>query len=93
MQITTLKGTQSNREAHEVQEGDFNAESGPGTGVELVSVGPHTLNGGNKRGDWLTQWLMLQKLVALNTMYKKTPEKSHVQDTERCRVTVGLHID
>ena len=28
---------------------DFNAELGPGYGVERVSVGPHTLNEGNKR--------------------------------------------
>ena len=25
-----------------------------------VSVGPHTLNEGNKRGDWMKQWLMIQ---------------------------------
>ena len=28
---------------------DFNPELGPGYGVERVSVGPHTLNEGNKR--------------------------------------------
>ena len=55
--------------------GDFNAELGPGDGVERVSVGPHTLNEGNKRGDWMKQWLMIQIFTALNTMYRKTPGK------------------
>ena len=30
---------------------------------------------GNKRGDWMKQWLMLQGYTALNTMYSKTPGK------------------
>ena len=51
--------------------GDFNAELGPSAGIEHLSVGRHTLNESNRRGDWLKQWLMLQKFVALNTMYKK----------------------
>ena len=55
--------------------GDFNAELGPGIGIERVSVGPRTLQESNKRGDWMKQWLMSQKFVALNTMYRKTPEK------------------
>ena len=33
--------------------GDFNAELGLGHGTECISVGRHTLNGGNKRGDWI----------------------------------------
>ena len=53
--------------------GDFNAELGPGIGTERRSVGQQTLNEANKRGDWMKQWLMTQKLVALNTMYRKTP--------------------
>ena len=53
--------------------GDFNAELGPGIGTERRSVGEQTLNEANKRGDWMKQWLMTQKLVALNTMYGKTP--------------------
>ena len=73
--------------------GDFNAELGPGIGVERVSVGTHTLKEENKRGDWMKQWLMMQNFVALNTMYRKTPEKtSYIQDTERCRETAGLHF-
>ena len=50
--------------------GDFNAELGPGIGIERLSVGPHTLKQSNSRGDWL-KWLMLQKCIAFNTMYSK----------------------
>ena len=55
--------------------GDFDAELGLGIGVERISVGRHTLNEGNKRGDWMKQWMMLQKLCAVNAMYRKTLEK------------------
>ena len=55
--------------------GDFNAELGPGKGTERKSVGRYTLNEGNKRGDWLKSWLMLQDYTALNTMFKETPQK------------------
>ena len=42
----------------------------------------------------MKQWLMMQKFVALNTMYKKVPEKtSDLQNPERCREAVGLHLD
>ena len=51
--------------------GDFNAELGPGEGVELSPVGQYTLNKANARGEWMTQWLLENKLVALNTIYKK----------------------
>ena len=51
--------------------GDFNAELGPGCGTECTSVGKHTLNGANTRGDWMKHWLMLQNFTALNTMYRK----------------------
>ena len=51
--------------------GDFNAELGPGQGTECTSVGRHTLNGGNKGGDWMKHWLMLQNFTAFNTMYRK----------------------
>ena len=37
--------------------GDFNAELGLGHGNECISVGRHTLNEGNKRGDWMKHWL------------------------------------
>ena len=40
--------------------GDLNAPLGPGIGVEQVGVGPHTLKEGNKRGDWMNQWLILK---------------------------------
>ena len=55
--------------------GDFNAELGPGHGTKCTSVGRYTLNEGNKRGDWMKHWLMLQDYTALNTMYRKTPQK------------------
>ena len=55
--------------------GDFNAELGPGKGTERKSVGRYTLNESNKRGDWLKSWLMLQDYTALNTMFRKTPQK------------------
>ena len=51
--------------------GDVNAELGPGIGIERPSVGMHTLNKSDSRGDWFEQWLMLQKFVALNTTHKK----------------------
>ena len=55
--------------------GDFNAELGPGKGSECKSVGKHTLNESNKRGDWLKSWLMLNDYSALNTMFRKTLQK------------------
>ena len=48
------KYTKSKNSIHIVG-GDFNGELGQGDGVERVSVGPHTLKGRNKRGDWMTQ--------------------------------------
>ena len=55
--------------------GDYNAELGLGHGNECISVCRYTLNEGNKRGDWMKHWLMLQGYTALNMMYKKTPQK------------------
>ena len=55
--------------------GDFNAEIGPGEGIELSAVGHYTLNKTNCRGEWMTQWLLENKLVAVNTMYKKLSQK------------------
>ena len=55
--------------------GEFNAELGPGEGIELSAVSHYTLNKANCRGEWMTQWLLENSLVALNTMYKKIPKK------------------
>ena len=55
--------------------GDFNVELELGSRTECTSVGKHTLNGGNKRVDWMKHWLMLQGFTALNTMYRKNPGK------------------
>ena len=43
---------------------------------KLASVTTHS----NCRGEWMTHWLLEQKLIALNTMYKKIPQK---QATEK----------
>ena len=55
--------------------GDFNAELGLGHGTACTSVARYTLNEGNKRGDWMKHWLMLQDYTALITMYRKRPQK------------------
>ena len=54
---------------------DFNAELGPGKGAQCKSVDKYTLNESNKRGDWLKSWLMSNDYSALNTMFRKTPQK------------------
>ena len=83
MLTITQKKLQDNRELQQ-------EELGPGEGVERVSVGPHTLKEGNKRGDWLKQWLMIQNFTALNTMYRKTPGK---QRTHRSPKRTEKQID
>ena len=57
MYKTIEKHTNSGKKSIQIVGGDFNTEWGPGYGVERVSVGPHTLKEGNKRGDWMKQWL------------------------------------
>ena len=69
MYRTIEKHTNSSKKRIQIVGGDFNAGIGPV--VERVSVGPHTLKEGNKRGDWMKQWLMIQNFTALNTMYRK----------------------
>ena len=51
--------------------GDFNAEMAQECGVERVSDGPHTLKEGNRRGDWLKQWMMIHVFTAVNATYSK----------------------
>ena len=77
MYKTIEKHTASCKRYIPIVGGDFNAELGPGHGTECKSVGKHThtLNGGNKRGDWMKHWLMSQGFTALNTMYRKNPGK------------------
>ena len=70
--------------------GDFNAELGPGEGLELSAVGHYTLNKGNCRGEWMTQWLLQNKLMAMNTMYKKVPQKQATFYTSK---NVGKQLD
>ena len=63
--------------------GDFNTELGPGTGFELSCIGHYTLNQANCRSDCMTQWLLEKSLVALNTMYKKIPQKKVTYHTPK----------
>ena len=75
MTITIEKHMMNNKKYIPIIRGDFNAELGPGKGTERESVGKYTLNETNKRGDWLKSWLMLNDYSALNTMFRKTPQK------------------
>ena len=77
-----LRNSQKSRMNIQIVGGDINVELGPGIGVERLSVGPHTLKETNKRGDWMKQWLMLQKFVALNTMYRKIREQLRFRTPE-----------
>ena len=71
----TILATIEQEKSMKIIGGDFNAELGPGEGIEVSAVGHYTLNKANCRGEWVTQWLLENKLVALNTMYKKLPQK------------------
>ena len=71
----TILSTIGKEKGMKIIGGDFNAELGPGEGIELSSVGHYTLNKANCRGEWMTQWLLDNSFVALNTMYKKIPQK------------------
>ena len=86
MQTTTLKRyTDQSRNPRNSERTTYQLwELGPGFGVERVSVGPHTLGEGNKKGDWMKQWLMIQNFTVTNTMYRKKPEKEAF-----CRTTKG----
>ena len=53
--------------------------------MELSSVGHYTLNKANCRGEWITQWLLDNSLVALNTMYKNVPQKQVTYHTPLSR--------
>ena len=87
MYRTIENHTNSNKKSIQIVGGDFNAEKGPGYGVERVTVGPHTHKEGHKRGDWMKHWLMLQNFTALNTMDRKTLGKQTTyrspQETEK----------
>ena len=86
MYKTIEKHMQNDKNCMPIIGGDFNAELGPGSGPECKSVGKHTLNESNKRGDWLKSWLMLNDYSALNTMFQKnTAETDLVCISERKR--------
>ena len=61
----TITTTIEKDKSMKISGGDFNAELGPGEGIELSAVGHHTLNKANCRGEWMTQWLLENSLVAL----------------------------
>ena len=64
-----------------------------GEGVELSAVCHYALNKANARGEWMTQWLLENKLVALNTRYKKIPpEADDLPQSDKRRETAGLHL-
>ena len=68
--------------------GDFNGELGPGKGMERKRVCEYTLNEGNKRGDWLKSWLMLQKQTTFRqrkTNRLHTNEKKTLETHQGCR--------
>ena len=75
MYKTIEKHMPNNKKCIPIIGGDFNAELGLGKGTECKSVGKYTLNESNKSGDWLKSWLMLNDYSALNTMFRKTPQK------------------
>ena len=71
----TILSTIGKEKSMKIIGGDFNAELGPGEGIESSSASHYTLNKANCRGEWLTQWVLNNIFVALNTMYKKVPRK------------------
>ena len=44
-----------------IRAGDFNAQTGPGDGMESESVEKHELGEANKWCTWMKQWLVIQK--------------------------------
>ena len=52
-------------------------------GTECMSVGRCTFNEGNKRGDWMKHWLMLQGYTGLNTMYRKNTSETDETPSQR----------
>ena len=64
--------------------GDFSAELGFGNGTECKSVGRYTFSEGNKRGDWLKSWLMLQDYTGhLHAVQKDTTETDDFHFSKR----------
>ena len=77
---TILKTIEEDKSA-KIIGGDFNAELGPGEGVELTAVGHYTLNKANCRR--VDDTLLENKLVALNTMYKKLAQNQVTYHTPK----------
>ena len=65
--------------------GDFNAELGPGGGIELSSVGHYTLNKANCRGEWMMQWLLENNLCRVKLDVQEiTAKTGDLPHSERC---------
>ena len=71
MYKTIEKHMTNNKKCIPVIGGDFNAELGPGRGTECKSVGKYP----QRKQHWLKSWFMLNDYSALNTMFRKTPQK------------------
>ena len=66
--------------------GDFNAELGPGEGIELSSVGHYTLNKANCRGEWMTQWHIDNSFCCIeHDVQENTEETSNVPHSKKLR--------
>ena len=74
--------------------GDFNAELGPGEGIELSSVGQYTL----KKSKW-KRWMddtvvtWKQSCRIEHDVQENTAETGDLPCPERCEETAGLHLD
>ena len=74
--------------------GAFNAELGPGEGIELSSVGHYTLNKANNSGEWMTQWLLEKQFCRIeHDVQEGTAEASDISHYKECREAAGLHTD
>ena len=90
MYKTVDKHITNNKKCIPIIGGDFNAELGLGKGTECKSVGKHTLDESNKRGDWLKSWLMLNDYSAFNTTFRKTPQKqTSLQKEKKNKLTAS----
>ena len=74
----TSKNVHNDRETHDKLQKKhtdcwrrLQCRTGNRHGTKCTSVGKYTLNEGNKRGDWMKHWLMLQGYTAFDTMSER----------------------
>ena len=73
--------------------GAFNAELGPGIGLERVSVGqkyPQTVEQEKRLDEAAVDVAEIR--YAVHNVQKDARKTSYIQDTERCREAVGIHL-